>query len=222
MIGYAVIFGVAVLARLVLAGLTVEFVTPGQRLLWSWPVIVVLALALAGAAALADRARLPAPHDGLRWRSGLGLAIGAGAIVGVLTIASDIASPVAATRGLPTIHVQGIAALPFYLYGAILITVLFHFLPMATAAWVADGLPPAAARACVIAALLLVALSEDLGFFARGAGIATVDGGRHVLSVAANASEAALIYRYGLAAGLLQRGTTYLLWHLAWPNLSGS
>ena len=41
-----------------------------------------------------------------------------------------------------------------------------------------------------------------------------------ICSQAANAAEAILIYRYGLLAGLLQRGTTYLLWHVLWPSLS--
>jgi hypothetical protein len=221
-IDYVVLLAVAVAARLLLPVLAVEYITPEQRALWSWPVVLVLAVALAAGAVLAGRARLPTPREGLRSQRGPGLAVAAGVAVGALTIASDVVSPAAAARGLPTMHVHGLAAVPFYLYGALLVTVIFHFLPVAAGAWLAHQLPAAPGRAVVLAVVLLVAFSEDAGFFARGAGIATIEGARHALSVAANATEAALIYRFGLAVGLLQRGTTYLLWHVAWPIVSGS
>lgn len=220
MVGYAVVLGVAFLARLALSFLEVSFVTPAQRTMWSWPVFAIFLLAFAAATFFANRARLAAPAESLRSLPALTLAVGIGATVGCLTVWSDWLSPAASARGLATLHVPGFAAGPFYVYGAILITVLFHFLPIAAAAWLAKQLPAAAARLLLTAAVVVVAFSEDASYFLRTPDLLGVEPARHALSAAANAAEAILIYRYGLLAGLLQRGTTYLLWHVLWPSLS--
>lgn len=88
---------------------------------------------------------------------------------------------------------------------------------MAFATWVARRLEGPWRLVVVSTALVVVGFSEDLGFFLRASSLATVEAGSHALSVLANGAEAFFIYRFGLVSGLLQRGSTYLLWHLAWP-----
>jgi hypothetical protein len=217
--GYAAVLGIAFLARAALSAFDVQFITHGQETVWSWPFFGVFLLAFLLAVPLAQGARLPSPGETLRSRAGLALPVAIGMAIGLLTLWSDILSPAAAARGVPTLHVRGPAAVPFYLYGGVLLTVVFHFLPIALAAGVARWLPRAAARAAIVAGIVVVALSEDLMFFLRTPALVTVESGRHVLSVLANAAEAGLIYRFGLLSGLLQRWTAYLLWHIAWPAL---
>jgi hypothetical protein len=218
--GYAAIFGIALAARTALALIPFEYATAAQRPVWSWWFFAIFAASFAAAAALAVQAGLPSPAATLtgprrRWI----LPVTVGLIVGALTMLSDTIVPAAAARGVTTMHVRGAAAVPFYLYGAILITTVFHFLPVALAARVA-GLVKGRTGAVILAAAFAgVALSEDFGYFLSGppAGVETL---RHGLSVLANGTEAVFIYRYGLVAGLLQRGTTYLLWHILWPLLT--
>lgn len=216
--GYAALFGVALAARLSLDLLPVQYITAGQEKVWSWAFFGVFSLCFLLGALLANRARLPAPAETLSGPAlGWALPLAVGGAVGLLTIGSDLLHPAAAARGLSTLHVRGPAAIPFYLYGALLLTAVFHFFPMAFAAWVARRLRDPWRLAVVSIALAAVALSEDLGFFLRASSLATVEAGRHVLSVLANGTEAFFIYRFGLVSGLLQRGSTYVLWHLAWP-----
>ena len=223
MVGYLIVLGFAFLARSALSLFQVPFVTSAQRTVWSWPAFAIFLAAFATAVFFATRARLPTPAETLRARTSLALAIFIGATVGCLTIWSDWMSPIAAARGVPSVHVRGLAAGPFYAYGAILITVVFHFLPMAVTAWLAGRLRTPTARHLLLAmATLLVAFSEDASFFLANRHLVGLDSARHALSVVANATEAILIYRCGLLAGLAQRGSTYLLWHLLWPNLTPS
>jgi hypothetical protein len=218
--GYAAIFGFALAARSVLAVIPFEYATAAQRPVWSWWFFAIFAASFGVAAVLAARAGLPSPTATLtgpprRWI----LPVTVGLIVGALTMLSDTVVPAAAARGVTTMHVRGPAALPFYLYGAILITTVFHFLPVALAARIATRTEGRTRAVILAAAFAGVALSEDAGYLLGGppAGVETA---RHGLSVLANGAEAVFIYRYGLMAGLLQRGTTYLLWHILWPFLT--
>lgn len=219
--GYAALFAMAIAARLSLDLLPVQYVSAGQERVWSWSFFGVFSVCFLLGALLANRAQMPAPAETFSGPvSGWALPLAVGCAVGLLTIGSDLLDPAAAARGLSSLHVRGPAAIPFYLYGAMLLTVVFHFLPMAFAAWVARRLRGAWRLAVVSIALVAVAFSEDLGFFLRASSLDTVEAGRHVLSVLANGAEAFFIYRFGLVSGLLQRGSTYLLWHLAWPLVS--
>lgn len=219
--GYGIAFGVAVAARLLLAFLPVDYVSAGQRAIWSWRFFAVFALCFAVAVFLATRSRLPTPEEtasgpNRRWL----LPLTVGAAVALLTIASDVVAPVAQARGLATVHVRGWSALPFYAYGAILLTVVFHFLPIAVVAWLAQKVRGRARAALVCVGVVAVAFSEDAGYFLGSqSSFATVDAWRHVLSVFANGAEAVFIYRFGFLAGLAQRSTTYFLWHFVWPLL---
>ena len=220
MAGYTVVLGLALLARSALSFLEVSFVTPAQRTMWSWPVFWLFSMAFAVATVLANEAHLLTPAETLRAPRALATALVIGATVGCLTVWSDWVSPAAAARGLPSLHVRGPAAGPFYIYGAILLTVLFHFLPIAVAARLTMLLQARTARRLFLGAtIVLVALSEDTSFFLQTRDVLGVESARHALSVAANAAEAILIYRYGLLAGLLKRGTTYLVWHVLWPAM---
>jgi hypothetical protein len=220
MAGYAVILGFALLARVALSLFDFEFVTTAQRFLWSWPVVAGFVAMFAASANLGKRAGLPTPAETLRSPFVVMLAVGIGVAVGLITIWTDLISPAAIARGVATLHVAGPSALPFYVYGAILLTTLFHFLPMAAAAYFAQHFAPATRHTIILGAILAVAFSEDLGFFLYNSSLFSLETGRHVLSVVANATEAGLIYRYGLLAGLLQRISTYIVWHIAWPNLA--
>lgn len=217
MVNHASLFGVAFLCRLALAFLPVAYVSAGQRSLWSWPFFCVFALCFAAAVPLAASAGLPRPPDTLIRRRELFAPVAVGTAVALLTIWSDLVSPVAIARNVPTVHVHGWAAVPFYVYGAILLTVVFHFLPIAFVAWCARRLPPRLRLAILIIGVLAVAFSEDANYFLRARSLAGVEAGRHALSVVANGAEALFILRLGLLGGLTQRLTTYLLWHLAWP-----
>jgi hypothetical protein len=135
----------------------------------------------------------------------------------MVAILSDLAYPAAAARGVASVHVALPAALPLYVFAAIALTTVFHFLPVAALALVAQGLA-ARRRALVVGlGILAVAFSEDAGFFLRhGSGVG-IEWARHAVSVVANGAEAFFIYRHGLLAGLAQRSSTYLVWHLVWP-----
>ncbi|HEX7182995.1 MAG TPA: hypothetical protein VF756_14230 [Thermoanaerobaculia bacterium] len=207
-------------ARLLLVFLPVGYVSAGQQAIWSWRFFAVFALCFAVAVFLATRSKLPTPEEtasGPKRRWLLPLAVGAA--VALLTIGSDVVAPAAQARGLTTLHVRGWAALPFYTYGAILLTVVFHFLPIALVAWLAQQVRGRARAALVGVGVLAVAFSEDAGYFLGSRSFATVDALRHVLSVLANGTEAVFIYRFGFLAGLAQRSATYFLWHFAWPLL---
>ena len=219
-VGYAAVFGVAFVARVILTFLPVDFITPGQRRLWSWAFFTVFSLCFGLAVLLAARAALPSPESLARTRAGLWGPMAIGSIVAVATIVSDLIAPAAAARGLPALHVRGVAAIPFYVYGAVLLTVVFHFLPVAGGAWLARHSRGHARTAVLALTLILVAFSEDLAFFVESDGAGAVETARHVLSVLANGSEAVWIYRFGLLSGLVQRGSTYLLWHIAWPPIA--
>lgn len=209
--------------RLLLAFLPVDYVSEGQRALWSWRFFAVFALCFAAAVFLATRAGLPAPGETASGpQRGWLLPLAVGAAVALLTIGSDVVAPAAQARGLATLHVRGRAALPFYAYGAILLTVVFHFLPISLVAWLARRIRGRARVVLVCIGVAAVALSEDAGYFLGSPSLGTIDAWRHVLSVFANGAEAAFIYRSGLLAGLAQRSATYLLWHLAWPSLAAS
>ena len=164
-------------------------------------------------------AGLPTPAQTLQSPLAVILSVGIGFAVGLITIWTDLISPAASARGLTTVHVAGTPALPFYAYGAILLTTLFHFLPVAAATYLAQRFALTTRRTIIIGAILVVAFSEDFGFFLRNSDLLNLETGRHVLSVLANATEADLVYRYGLLAALLQRTSTYIVWHIAWPNL---
>lgn len=221
--GYAIVFGVAVAARVLLVFLPVSYVSAGQQALWSWRFFPLFAACFAAAVFLATRARLPSPRETATGpRTGWLLPLLVGTAVALLTIGSDVVAPAAAARGVPEIHVGGWAALPFYVYGAVVLTVVFHFLPMALVAWLAQQVGGRAGFVLVAAGVLAVALSEDAGYFLRSRAFEEVELARHVLSVFANGAEAAFIYRFGLLAGLAQRSATYVLWHLAWPLLGVS
>ena len=221
--GYAIVFGAAVAARVLLAFLPVSYVSAGQQALWSWRFFPVFAACFAAAVFLANRSRLHSPRETARGpRKGWLLPLLVGTVVALLTIGSDVVAPAAAARGVPTMHVGGWAALPFYTYGAVVLTVVFHFLPMALVAWLALRVGGRAGIVVVAAGVLAVALSEDTGSFLRSRAFEEVELARHVLSVFANGAEALFIYRFGLLAGLVQRSATYVLWHLAWPLLGSS
>ena len=143
-----------------------------------------------------------------------------GSAIAVLTIVSDVHSPAAAARGVATLHVPFPASLPFYAYGAIVLTVLFHFLPLALAlallratALDRTWIPPAVV-------VVVLALSEDWNYLAQVGLRASVETARHVLSFAANLLELWFIQRFGLLAGLCQRLTTYAWWHVVWGALT--
>lgn len=164
--------------------------------------------------------KLPSPRETATGpKKGWLLPLLVGTAVALLTIRSDVVAPAAAARGVPTMHVGGWAALPFYTYGAVVLTVVFHFLPMALVAWIARQVGGRAGFVLVAAGVLAVALSEDTGYFLRSRAYEEVEFARHVLSVFANGAEALFLYRFGLLAGLAQRSATYVLWHLAWPLL---
>jgi hypothetical protein len=219
-VGYTHIFAIALIARLLLTFLPVRTITAAQQRLWSWEFFVVFSACFALGVVLANRGGLPSPGRQPSRGIGTWMPIGIGSIVAVITMGADMVQPAAAARGLPALHVRGVAAIPFYVYGAVLLTVVFHFLPVAAGVWIARRLHGVARSAILALTLSLVAFTEDLMFFVRFASPGAVETGRHLLSVLANASEAVLIYRFGLLAGLLQRGTTYVLWHIAWPRVS--
>lgn len=218
--GYAVVFGVAVAARVLLDFLPVSYVSAGQQALWSWRFFPVFAACFAAAVFLATRSKLPSPRETATGPTkGWLLPLLVGTAVALLTIGSDVVAPAAAARGVPTIHVGGWAALPFYTYGAVVLTVVFHFLPMALVAWIARRVGGRAGFVLVAAGVLAVAFSEDAGYFLRSRIFEEMELARHLLSVFANGAEAVFLYRFGLLAGLAQRSATYVLWHLAWPLL---
>jgi hypothetical protein len=217
------VLAAAALSRLALEAITVDFVTDGQRTLWSWPFFGFFVACYAVAAVAATRAKLPSPAGTLaQWPTGLALPAATGFVVALLTIASDVAEPAAAARGVASVHVTGPAAVPFYAYGAALLSTVFHFLPVALLAWAAARLGGRARALLVGAGIAIVAFSEDFGYFARQAPDFGIEWFRHALSVAANGAEAVFIYRFGLLAGLAQRASTYLVWHLGWPSWAPS
>jgi hypothetical protein len=217
--GYAAVYATALLARIALAFLPVRFVTGGQERLWSWEFFAVFTLCFVSGILLARRAGLPPPDRIPPDGASAWVPISIGCIVAVMTITLDMIEPAAAARGVPSMHVRGAAAIPFYLYGAVVLTVVFHFLPVAAGAWVARRSHNPARSVILALTLLAVALSEDLMFFVRSASPGVLETIRHVLSVAANGSEAVLTYRFGLLWALLQRVSTYLVWHIAWPTI---
>jgi hypothetical protein len=214
---YATVLVAAIIARLALEWESPDYVSDGQRLIWSWPFFLVFAACYAAAIAIARRTRIPAPAETLaRPLIRLGLPALVGVVVALLTIASDLMQPVALARGVSSIHVQGWQAVPFYTYGAIVLTTVFHFLPVALLAWLVQELSGARRTALVGIGIAAIAFSEDAGYFVRGASL-DIESARHVLSVVANAAEALFIYRFGFLAGLAQRASTYLVWHGLWP-----
>jgi hypothetical protein len=215
---YATVLLVALLSRVLLEFTTADYVTAGQRVALSWRFFALFVGSYGVAVALASRAMLAGPHETLAHaRVALRWPIAVGAAVGLATIASDMAAAVAASRGLDTVHVRGWAALPFYAYGAVLLTTVFHFLPVAAAAWLARRLTGRGRVLVLGIGIAVAAFSEDMGYFLNRGAQPGIEWARHALSVAANALEATFIYRHGLLAGLAQRSTTYLLWHLLWP-----
>jgi hypothetical protein len=218
--GYAAVLAAAVAARALLSLLPVAYAVPGQRTVASWEFFALFVACFAAGAVLAIRAGLPSPGTALARAGGtLALPAAAGAAVGILIILSDLAAPAAAARGVATLHVAGPGTVPFYVYAAILLSTVFHFLPMALAAALARPLRGGARIALLGAAVALVAFSEDAGWFLREGLPLSIEGARHALSVAANAAEALFVLRGGLLGGLAQRATTYLVWHLLWPAL---
>jgi hypothetical protein len=216
-VGYVIVFGVALVSRLLLVAMPIPYVTAVQRAAWSWRFFAVFVLCFLCAMALASRSNLPTPAETLSRPRALAIACAVGSAVALLTIWSDILAPAAQARGLATIHVTGWVAVPFYAYGAILLTTVFHFLPIAFAAWLAQKVRGRLRLIVLGIAVAAVGISEDAGYFLRNDLRVDVDAGRHVLSMLGNSSEALLIYRFGFLAGLAQRSTTYLLWHLIWP-----
>lgn len=217
MVGYAVVFGVALVLRLSLITQSIVYVNAGQRAVWSWRFFVVFALCFLCAVALATRSRLPTPAQTLSRPGALAFAFAVGLAIALLTIWTDILAPVSLARGIPSIHVTGWVALPFYAYGAILLTTVFHFLPMAFAAWLTQRLRSRLRFVLIGAVIGIVGFSEDAGYFLQTGTLMDADAARHALSVLANSTEAVFIYRFGFLAGLAQRSATYLLWHVLWP-----
>jgi hypothetical protein len=217
-LGYGILLAGAALSRLALEAFDFDFVSAAQEMFWSWRYFAVFVACYALAAVAAHGAQLPSPPDTLaRWRTRLLQPVAIGILVALLTVVSDVIDPVAKARGVATIHVAGGAAAAFYAYGAVLLTTVFHFLPIAPFAWLATR-APAGARAMVVSlGIAIAAFSEDAGYFAR-APVFDMEWARHALSVAANGTEALFIYRYGLLAGIAQRASTYLVWHIFWPS----
>ena len=188
MTGYAWIFGIATTARILLAFLPVTYVTAAQQAVWSWRFFAVFTLCFWAAVLLAARSGLPAPAQTLSGtKPGWALPMATGAVVGVLLIASDVISPAAQARGLATLHVTGLGALPFYAYGAILLTTVFHFLPLAVIACLMRRLRGAARRIVLLLGVVAIALNEDAGYLLRTQSLETVEDWRHVLSALATA-----------------------------------
>jgi hypothetical protein len=220
---YSAVFITAALCRAALEFLPFDYALPNQRTVSSWGYFLIFAGCYAAGIALAVRAGLPSPGDTLaRARTALALPAAVGVAVGLLTIASDVIAPVAAARGVATVHVIGPAAIPFYAYGAIVLTTVFHFLPVALVAWLARRLQGTWRMMVVFVGVAFVAFCEDTGWFLRAGATFDVEWARHALSVLANAAEAIFIYRFGLLAGLAQRTSTYFIWHLLWPALDAA
>ncbi len=217
---YLCVLGVALAARAALSGTPVPYVNAGQALLWSWPLFGALALAVAAGAHLAERVGIPAPLDP-RVPASLRFLVPTlwGSVIAALTILSDVVAPAAAARGLPTMHVPFPVSIPFYVYGAIMLCVLFHFLPLGLAAWMLTRLRRTAPRAAIALAVTALGLSEDGGYFLRSGLPYSVETLRHLLSFAANVTELLFIWNYGLLAGLSQRMATYAWWHITWGAL---
>ena len=221
MLGYGAILATAAALRLALEAFSFDFASAGQRTLWSWQFFAVFVACFFIGAVAAMRTSLLSPAGTVRqWRAGLALPAAIGFGVALVTIATDIVEPVAAARGVATVHVTGPAAVPFYAYGAILLTTVFHFLPVALLAWAASQVSGRTRAGLVGAGIALVAFSEDASYFIRHAPSFDIEWARHTLSVAANGAEALFIYRFGLLAGLAQRAATYLGWHILWPVLA--
>ena len=217
-VGYGAVFAVAALSRLALEAFDVDYVSAAQEKIWSWRYFAVFVACYVLAVVAAHDAQLPSPPATIaRWRTQLLQPMAIGILVALLTVASDIIDPVAAARGVATVHVAGGAGAPFYAYGVILLTTVFHFLPVALLAWLATH-APAGTRAIVVGlGIAIAAFSEDAGYFARAPDL-DMEWARHALSVVANGAEAQFIYRYGVLAGIAQRGATYLIWHIFWPS----
>jgi hypothetical protein len=219
-LAYAIVFLVAAAARIALCGIPFEYAFAGQALVGSGRFFVFFAACFAAAVAVAPHTTVPPPAQALRSaRKALGLPVAVGVSVALLTIVSDLAHPVAAARGVASVHVAWPAAVPLYVFSAIALTTVFHFLPVAVLAWVARKVAGKRRAVLLMLGILAIAFSEDGGYFLRHGNEAGVEWARHALSVAANGAEALFIYRFGLLAGLAQRGSTYLVWHLAWPAL---
>ena len=217
---YAIVFLVAAAARIALGLIPFEYALAGQAVIGSERFFVVFAGCFAAGAAAARHAPMPSPARTLRdARTALGLPAAVGVSVALLTILSDLAYPAAAARGVASVHVAWPAAVPFYVFSAIALTTVFHFLPVAVLAWAARKLAGKPRAVLLALGIVAIAFSEDAGYFLRHGTEAGVEWARHALSVAANGAEAFFIYRFGLLAGLAQRGSTYLVWHLAWPAL---
>jgi hypothetical protein len=220
MAAYLWMLAVALIARVVLSGVPVSYVNAGQAVLWSWPMFGALAAATLGGAYLADRAAIPAPFDPkISMVRRLVLPFVWGSVIGGLIILSDAVAPVAAARGWPTMHVPFPASVPFYLYGAILLCVLFHFLPIGAVAWVLTRLRARPPRWVKALAVITLGLSEDGGYFVRNGLPFSAETFRHLLSFGANVTELLFIWNFGLLAGLTQRMATYTWWHLVWGGL---
>jgi hypothetical protein len=216
-VGYAIVFGVALGSRLVLVTQPIAYVSAGQETAWSWRFFIVFTVCFLVAVALASRSKLPSPTQSLSRPGALAIASAVGLGVAILTIWTDVLAPAAQARGFPTMHVAGWVAVPFYAYGAILLTTVFHFLPMAFAAWLVQRLRGGLRSVLVGIAIAVVGMSEDADYFLRTDFVIGVDAARHGLSVLGNAAEGVFIYRFGFLAGLVQRSATYLLWHILWP-----
>ena len=217
-LGYGTVLAVAALSRLALEAFEIDYVSDSQEAIWSWRYFAVFVACYALAAVAAHGARLPSPSGSLaRWRTHILPPAAIGMLVALLTVASDVIEPVAQARGVATVHVAGPAAAPFYAYGAILLTTVFHFLPVALLAWLAMRAPTRLRALFVGLGIAIGAFTEDAGYFARAPGLDR-EWARHALSVAANGAEALFIYRCGLLAGIAQRASTYLIWHIFWPS----
>lgn len=219
---YVIVLLTAFVSRLLLEFFRVPYVTSGQRVLWGWPFFVVLVAALAMGAYALRHTRDRERHDDVVARRKFGWPIIVGTVVAAAIIISDVIEPVAEARGVPTIHVPLPIAIPFYLYGGILLSVLFHFAPLALILGLTSRVRPGIARSFIIAAVVAVALSEDGGYFIRNGFDATPEGARHLVSVAANAAEVMFMWRFGFLAGLTQRLSTYTWWHILWPAVRGA
>lgn len=214
---YLVLLGASALVRAVLMVAPVDYINRGQHVLWSWPIFGVVVLGTLVGAWCARRAGLPGPLDGRisGWQR-FALPAAVGTAIAAAIVLSDILSPIVNVRGLTRLHVPPPVSVPFYRYGAVVLTILFHFLPLAVIAALCSGGRRWRRTPVWLGAVLLLGLSEDAGYFLREGLPLTMETGRHIVSYGANVAELMFIRSSGLFAGLSQRCATYAWWHVAW------
>ena len=206
-----------VVCKLVLTAMPLDFKTEGQRVMLLWPALAGILVYGAIGVVILRRSGFTTMTTTPR---GVLVAMVQGAAIGVATSLIDWVSPVSTTLGVNEMHHPLPEALPVYWYGAVFSEIWYHLLPvpvlMLACRRIADD-----QRRVFWLVLILLSTWEGRRFFTDPLLQTPFGTILFCITYAANASEIWLFRRHGFMAAVVQRMSSYAIWHIAWPAISG-